>query len=45
MKVLVEGVESKKQVSFLKKMNCDYAQGYYYNKPLSIKEIENVLKK
>lgn len=45
MKVLVEGVESKKQVSFLKKINCDYAQGYYYNKPLSIKEIENVLKK
>lgn len=43
MKVLMEGVESKKQVSFLKKMNCDYAQGYYYNKPLSIKEIEKIL--
>lgn len=45
MKVLMEGVETKKQVSFLKKINCDYAQGYYYNKPLSIKEIEHILKK
>ena len=44
MKVIMEGVENKEQVSFLKKMKCDYVQGYYYNKPLPIREVEKLLK-
>ncbi|MEG1648001.1 MAG: GGDEF domain-containing phosphodiesterase [Bacilli bacterium] len=44
MKVIIEGVENKEQVKLLKDMGCDYGQGYYYSKPLSIKEIEKLLK-
>lgn len=33
MKVVAEGVEQKEQVAFLKEMNCDQIQGYYYSSP------------
>lgn len=33
-KVIAEGAETKAQVDFLKAMDCDYVQGYYYAKPL-----------
>jgi diguanylate cyclase (GGDEF)-like protein len=41
--VIVEGVESKEQVRFLKNINCEYAQGYYYSKPLPEKEYDELL--
>lgn len=34
MKVVAEGVETEQQKYFLKKLNCDQLQGYYYSKPL-----------
>lgn len=34
IEALAEGVETKEQVSLLKKANCDKIQGYYYSKPL-----------
>ena len=34
MIVVVEGVEEKKQVEYLKTYNCDAMQGYYYSKPI-----------
>lgn len=33
MKVLAEGVETKEQVEFLRKMQCDEIQGFYYSRP------------
>jgi diguanylate cyclase (GGDEF)-like protein len=33
--VVAEGVETLEQVSLLKRLNCKYAQGYYFSKPLS----------
>ena len=33
MKVLAEGVETREQVDFLRKMQCDEIQGFYYAKP------------
>lgn len=33
-----EGVETKAQRDFLKSINCDQAQGYFYSKPLSEQE-------
>jgi diguanylate cyclase (GGDEF)-like protein len=39
IKVIVEGVEEKEQVEFLKKNKCDYVQGYYFSKPLSLKDV------
>ncbi len=35
MNVVAEGVETKEQLDFLKKLNCDAIQGYYFSKPRS----------
>ncbi len=40
---IVEGVETVEQVDFLKCIGCEYAQGYYYAKPLRIEEYEEFL--
>jgi diguanylate cyclase (GGDEF)-like protein len=34
LKVIAEGVEDERQVSFLRARNCDEIQGYYFSKPL-----------
>lgn len=34
-KVTAEGIENDRQVDLLRKMQCDYMQGYYYSKPLT----------
>jgi EAL domain-containing protein (putative c-di-GMP-specific phosphodiesterase class I) len=33
--VVAEGVETIEQVALLKQLHCNYAQGYYFSKPLS----------
>lgn len=35
MKVVIEGVETKNQFNELKKITCDFFQGYYFSKPLN----------
>lgn len=42
METVAEGVEEQYQVEMLKKLGCDYIQGYYYAKPLPIKEFETL---
>ncbi|MCG6200422.1 EAL domain-containing protein [Psychromonas antarctica] len=42
--VLAEGVEHKEQVEILKKSGCDIFQGYYFSKPLSLKDLETFAK-
>ncbi|GAA0726926.1 hypothetical protein GCM10008905_23940 [Clostridium malenominatum] len=44
-KVVAEGVETKEQLELLKSMGCDIAQGYYFSKPLSVEDMEELLKK
>lgn len=39
MKVVAEGVETKKQLDYLKEVGCDFAQGYYFTKPRPKEEI------
>lgn|GEM_PF-1875077 len=34
LQVVAEGVEEENQVKYLKRLRCDYVQGYYYSKPL-----------
>jgi len=34
LEVIAEGVETEEQAALLKEMNCDFAQGYYFSKPL-----------
>lgn len=43
MKVLSEGVETKNQSEFLKTVECDMAQGYFYSRPIPVKEFEALI--
>lgn len=38
--VVAESVETKEQIEALKKLGCDYVQGYYYAKPMPKQEFE-----
>lgn len=38
-KVIAEGVEAIECLEILKKLNCDYVQGYYFSKPLEANQI------
>ena len=38
--VCVEGVEQRKQLEILSKMNVNMVQGYYYGKPMPVKDFE-----
>ncbi|KGJ93952.1 putative bifunctional diguanylate cyclase/phosphodiesterase [Colwellia psychrerythraea] len=40
LKVIAEGIETPEQWLFLKQENCDFAQGYYFSKPLPINELK-----
>ncbi len=42
MHVTAEGVETAEQVDFLKKLDCDSIQGFYYSKPLPVSEFEKL---
>jgi EAL domain-containing protein (putative c-di-GMP-specific phosphodiesterase class I) len=41
--VIAEGVETIEQVALLKKLQCKYAQGYYFSKPLAAAEVVELL--
>jgi diguanylate cyclase (GGDEF)-like protein len=40
--VVAEGVETELQRAFLKKQNCDIAQGYYLSRPIPVDKIEEL---
>lgn len=40
MKTLAEGVESAEQAQELRRLGCDYAQGYWYGEPQPIADFE-----
>ncbi|WP_310551589.1 putative bifunctional diguanylate cyclase/phosphodiesterase [Paenibacillus glufosinatiresistens] len=44
LKVVAEGVETQAQLDFLESRMCDEVQGYYYYRPLSAEEMEEVLR-
>lgn len=41
--LIAEGIETEKQYEFLKANNCDEIQGYYFSKPLPVKEFEKLM--
>jgi EAL domain-containing protein (putative c-di-GMP-specific phosphodiesterase class I) len=43
MKVVAEGAETAEQVALLSAMNCDYAQGHVFAKPMEPSELASFL--
>ena len=43
MKVIAEGVETQQQRDLLAASGCDYAQGYYYSRPVPSDEFEKLV--
>lgn len=43
--VVTEGVETLAQVNFLTEIGCDIAQGYYFSKPINLREFDSLNKK
>ena len=41
MEVITEGVEKESQVHMLKDMGCNMFQGYFFSKPVQVKEFES----
>ena len=41
---LAEGVETIEQLRFLKQLRCDFAQGYYFSRPVPAVEIASMVK-
>ncbi|WP_052661479.1 bifunctional diguanylate cyclase/phosphodiesterase [Clostridium aceticum] len=40
---IAEGIETKNQLDFIKKENCNKAQGYLFSKPITPKDFEKLL--
>lgn len=43
--VVTEGVETLEQVNFLTEIGCDIAQGYYFSKPVSLRDFDKLNKR
>ena len=42
--IVVEGVETQEQVSFLSDLGCRYIQGYYFYRPMPVEDFENLIR-
>ena len=40
VRTIVEGVETKEQMEYVRDIGCDIIQGYYYSKPITKEEFE-----
>lgn len=43
LETVAEGVDSHQQLAFLKKLSCDYIQGYLFSKPLFAEDFEQFI--
>ena len=43
LEIIAEGVEDKQHHEFLKLHDCDFAQGYYFGKPMVFEDLVNTL--
>jgi diguanylate cyclase (GGDEF)-like protein/PAS domain S-box-containing protein len=44
LKTVAEGVETAEQAALLQEQGCDYAQGYFYSKPVSARQCRSLLR-
>ena len=40
--VTAEGIETEAQLDYVRKVNCEYGQGYYFFKPLNVEAVEAI---
>ena len=45
LQVVAEGVETREQADALKRLRCDYAQGYLFSRPVTAETAETLLEK
>jgi EAL domain-containing protein (putative c-di-GMP-specific phosphodiesterase class I) len=45
LNVVAEGLETAEQLAMLRKLRCEYAQGYYFSKPVTADESGSLLEK
>ena len=45
MQTIAEGVETKEQGKMLMEMGCNFAQGFYYSKPVDYQDATELIKK
>lgn len=45
VRTIVEGVETKEQMEYVRDIGCDIIQGYYYSKPITKEEFEKYFEK
>jgi EAL domain-containing protein (putative c-di-GMP-specific phosphodiesterase class I) len=43
IRVVAEGIEKEEQLLYLKELNCEIAQGYYFSKPLNADQFVKIL--
>ena len=43
LEIVAEGVEDERTLLTLKRLGCDFAQGYFIAKPMPISELDNWL--
>ncbi|MBS9962797.1 EAL domain-containing protein [Vibrio alginolyticus] len=43
LKTLAEGIETQEIAMLLAELGCDWGQGYYFDKPLSVDQFEKLL--
>jgi EAL domain-containing protein (putative c-di-GMP-specific phosphodiesterase class I) len=43
VKTVTEGIETQAHYNLVKDIGCDYAQGYYINKPMNAGDFEGLL--
>jgi len=44
MDIVAEGVETAEQLENLRRLHCEYGQGYYFSRPVAVDAIEALLK-
>ena len=43
LEIVAEGVETRAQLEQLRRLGCDVVQGYYFARPTSAREVEQLL--
>ena len=41
--IIVEGIETKQQREFLQELGCQYAQGYFFYRPMPVSDFEKIM--